>query len=161
MTAREVINRLRQEGWADRSGRGSRVFTKPGRDYISVPNLRGGMPSGTLRSIARVAGWAWPPPTVKERETLAHYSAIAERGDGRTWWITFPGRDGIVSAADGAGQIVFQAQDALASAAMYGGRLPPAIEDGAEPPADLSEFERPTMVVVIPFEHTTVAKAAA
>ena len=72
-----------------------------------------------------------------------------------------PGRDGIVSAADGAGQIVFQAQDALASAAMYGGRLPPAIEDGAKPPADLSEFERPTMVVVIPFEHTTVAKAAA
>ena len=41
------------------------------------------------------------------------------------------------------------------------GDLPLSIEDGAKPPADLSEFERPTMVVVIPFEHTTEAKAAA
>ena len=68
---------------------------------------------------------------------------------------------GSPSLADGAGQIVFQAQDALASAAMYGGRLPPAIEDGAKPPADLSEFEQPAIVMVIPFEHTTEAKAAA
>ena len=45
----------------------------------------------------------------------------------------FSGRDGIASAADDAGQIVVQAQGALASAAMDGGRLPPAIEDGATP----------------------------
>ncbi len=52
-----------------------------------------------------------------------------------------------------------QAQDALASGVMYGGRLPPAIEDGAKPPTDLSDFEAPTMVVVIPFAPAA-AKAA-
>ena len=82
---------------------------------------------------------------------MAHYYAIAERGNGGTWWITFPGRDGITSATDDAGQIVAQARDALASSAMYGGRLPLSIEDGATPPPDLSDFEDPTMVVVIPF----------
>lgn len=83
---------------------------------------------------------------------MAHYYAVAERGQDRTWWISFPDRDGIISAADDAGQIVAQAQDALASAAMDGnGGLPRSIEDGAKPPADLSEFEQPTMVVVIPF----------
>ena len=86
----------------------------------------------------------------KEGQML-HYYAIAERGSRTTWWISFPGRDGITSAADDAGQIVVQAQDALASAAMYGRRLPPAIEDGATPPTDLSEFDQPAMVVVIPF----------
>jgi hypothetical protein len=85
---------------------------------------------------------------------MAHYYAIAERGSGNTWWTSFPGRDGIISAADDAGQIVAQVQDALASAAMYGGRLPPAIEDGAKPPTDLSEFEAPAMVVVIPFARS-------
>jgi hypothetical protein len=39
--------------------------------------------------------------------------------------------------------------------------LPRSIEDGAKPPADLSGFEPPTIVVVIPFEHATEAKAAA
>lgn len=58
---------------------------------------------------------------------MMHYYAIAERGQGRTWWISFPGRDGITSAAEDAGDIVAQAQDALASAAMYGGRLPLAV----------------------------------
>jgi hypothetical protein len=37
----------------------------------------------------------------------------------------------------------------------------PSIEDGAKPPADLSAFAQPTIVVVIPFEHATEAKAAA
>jgi hypothetical protein len=32
---------------------------------------------------------------------------------------------------------------------------------GARPPSDLSAFEQPTIVVVIPFEHATEAKAAA
>jgi hypothetical protein len=90
---------------------------------------------------------------------MLHYYAIAERGSGTTLWISFPGRDGITSAADDAGQIVAHAQDALASAAMYGGRLPPTTEDGALPPTDLSDYEQPTMVVVIPF--MPVAKEAA
>jgi hypothetical protein len=49
-------------------------------------------------------------------------------------------------------QIVALAQDALVSALMYPpGDPPPSIEDGATPPPDLSEFEAPAMVVVIPF----------
>ena len=39
------------------------------------------------------------------------------------------------------------------------GDLPLSIEDGATPPVDLSEYENP-LVVVIPFEPATVAKAA-
>jgi hypothetical protein len=90
-----------------------------------------------------------------------NYIAIAEASDdGKTWWISFPGRDGIISAADDAGQIVQQAQDALASAAMHGGRLPPSIEDGAAPPDDLSELRSSAMIVVIPFV-ASVARAAA
>jgi predicted RNase H-like HicB family nuclease len=53
---------------------------------------------------------------VGKEGTMLHYYAIAERGSGTTWWISFPGRDGITSVADDAGQIVAQAQDALASA---------------------------------------------
>jgi hypothetical protein len=83
---------------------------------------------------------------------MQHYYAIAEAGDDGSWWISFPGRDGIISAAYDARQLVAQAQDALGSAAMYGGRLPPAIEDGALPSTDLSNFRAPAMVVVIPFE---------
>ncbi len=82
---------------------------------------------------------------------MPHHYAIAEAGEGDGWWITFPGRDGIVSAADDARQIVAQACDALELAAMHGGRLPLSIEDGAKPPSDLSEFQAPAMVVVIPF----------
>jgi hypothetical protein len=38
---------------------------------------------------------------------------------------------------------------------MYpsGNQMPLSIEDRAKPPADLSGFEQPTIVVVIPFEH--------
>ena len=92
---------------------------------------------------------------------MRHYYAIAERGNGRTWWLSFPGLPGVFSAADDAGQIVAQATDALDTAVDSGLALPRSIEDGAKPPADLSEFEQPTIVVVIPFEHATEAKAAA
>jgi len=71
---------------------------------------------------------------------MQRYYAIAEPGDDGSWWISFPDRDGIISAADDAKQIVAQAQDALESTAMHGGRLSPAIEDGALLPNDLSDF---------------------
>jgi hypothetical protein len=92
---------------------------------------------------------------------MQHYYAIAERSDGRTWWISFPGGTAY-SAADDAADIVAQAQDALASLVMYPPvtGMPPAIEDGAPVP-DLSGFEQPAFVVVIPFARTEEAKAAA
>ena len=62
MTAREVINRLRREGWAERAGKGSHaIFRKPGQRDVSVPRHPGDMKPGVLRSIAREAGWEWPP----------------------------------------------------------------------------------------------------
>jgi predicted RNA binding protein YcfA (HicA-like mRNA interferase family) len=61
MTAREVMQRLRSEGWAERPGRGSpTTFRKDGRTVI-VSNHPGDIPAGTLRSIARAAGWRRPP----------------------------------------------------------------------------------------------------
>jgi predicted RNA binding protein YcfA (HicA-like mRNA interferase family) len=56
------MNRLRREGWAERSGKGAHVvFSKPRRPNISVPNHRGDLKPGLLRSITRAAGWEWPP----------------------------------------------------------------------------------------------------
>jgi hypothetical protein len=95
---------------------------------------------------------------------MVHYYVIAERGQGRTWWLSFPGGPGIFSAADDAADIPAQARDALETVLMAPpGKLPRSIEDGATPPtaADLADFEQPTIVVVIPFEATAEAKAAA
>jgi predicted RNA binding protein YcfA (HicA-like mRNA interferase family) len=61
LTAREVMNRLRQEGWAEHPGKGSHVkFTKDGR-MVVVPNHRSDLKTGLLRAIHRDAGWPWPP----------------------------------------------------------------------------------------------------
>ena len=91
---------------------------------------------------------------------MPHYYAVAERHDGETsWWISFPGLDGVTSGTDDAGQIVAQAQDALASTLMWGGALPTSIEDGATPPQDLSGYDNP-LVVVIPFSPAAAKEAA-
>ena len=62
MTAREVMQRLRREGWAEQPGKGSHViFSRRGRKDIPVPRHGGDLPTGTLRAIARDVGWEWPP----------------------------------------------------------------------------------------------------
>lgn len=61
MTARAVMNRLRREGWAERPGRGSHVVFLKARRVVVVPNHRGDIKPGTLRSICRGAGWEYPP----------------------------------------------------------------------------------------------------
>ena len=91
---------------------------------------------------------------------MQHYYAIAERGREGGWFLTFPGGTGY-SFAESAEQIVGQAQDWLATAATGGGDLPHSIEAGARPPPDLSDFEPPVMVVVIPFETEAEAREAA
>lgn len=54
---REVIKRLRKEGWSELSGKGShRIFRKDGMT-ISVPTSKKELPLGTYRSIAKKAGW--------------------------------------------------------------------------------------------------------
>ena len=91
---------------------------------------------------------------------MQHFYAVAEPDDAGGFWVSFPDGPGITSAAVNVAQIVAQAQDALASAAMYPpGDLPRSIEQGAQPPADLSGYDQP-LVVVIPFATPTVAKAA-
>ena len=91
---------------------------------------------------------------------MRHYYAVAERGREGGWFLTFPGGAGY-SFAEEAEQIVQQGQDWLATTATGDGDLPRSIEDGARPPTDLSDFESPVMVVVIPFEAEAEAREAA
>ena len=61
MTPREAIARLTREGWIVRPGKGSHlIFTRGDRKTV-VSNHRGDIPTGTLRSICRQAGWTFPP----------------------------------------------------------------------------------------------------
>lgn len=61
LTPREVMNRLRREGWTERSGKGSHmVFTRESR-MVVVSNHKGDIKPGTLRSICRGANWDYPP----------------------------------------------------------------------------------------------------
>ena len=54
---REVIARLRREGWRERPGKGShRVFSKGGVT-VSVPTSSKELRLGTYRRIAKDAGW--------------------------------------------------------------------------------------------------------
>lgn len=54
---REVIKRLRKEGWQERSGKGShQVFKKDGVT-ISVPTSSKELADGTFKKIKRDAGW--------------------------------------------------------------------------------------------------------
>jgi hypothetical protein len=89
---------------------------------------------------------------------MQHYYAIAERGRGGGWVLTFPGSAGR-SFAENVDQIVQQAQVWLASAGMHGGTLPCSIEDGAMPPTNLAEYQHP-LVVVIQFEPVPTEQVA-
>lgn len=61
MTSREVIAKLKADGWELVHVRGShqqfKHSTKPGR--VTVPHPKKDLPKGTLRSIYRQAGWEW------------------------------------------------------------------------------------------------------
>jgi hypothetical protein len=93
---------------------------------------------------------------------MTHYYAIAERGQGKTWWISFPHGPGIYSAADDAGENRCPGAGRPGFGGdVSGGDLPRSMDAGARPPADLLEFEPPVMVVVIPFEAVAEAKEAA
>jgi predicted RNase H-like HicB family nuclease len=90
---------------------------------------------------------------------MGHYIAIAEPADdGKTWWISFPGLDGVTSAADGPRQIATQARDALTSAVEAGAPLPLAIEDGAIPHYDIADYQNP-LVVLVPYAPPVSAAA--
>lgn len=91
---------------------------------------------------------------------MRNFIAIAEPSDdGKTWWISFPGLPGVMSAADRPEQIVPQAQDALASAIEAGATLPCAIEDGGIPPYDLGEYHNP-LVLLVPYSAPVAVTVA-
>lgn len=58
---RRLIKRLQAEGWTLHHVKGSHhQFKHPRRpDKITVPHPRKDLPTGTLRSIFRQAGWEW------------------------------------------------------------------------------------------------------
>ncbi len=54
---KEVVKRLKKEGWQERRGKGSHlVFVKPGKT-VTVPTSKKEIPIGTYRNIAKSAGW--------------------------------------------------------------------------------------------------------
>lgn len=62
MKPREVVSRLTSEGWTvKRKGPGDHVQyghpTKPGRVTVDMGARE--IPTGTLRSVFRQAGWDW------------------------------------------------------------------------------------------------------
>jgi predicted RNA binding protein YcfA (HicA-like mRNA interferase family) len=63
MSSREVIARLKADGWELVHIRGShhqyKHPTRAGR--VTVPHPKKDLPKGTLRSIYRQAGWPWKP----------------------------------------------------------------------------------------------------
>ncbi len=62
MTARDVAARLAREGWVSRPGKGSHsVWKKAGYAIVVLPNHRGDLAPGTLRSICAAAGWDYNP----------------------------------------------------------------------------------------------------
>jgi predicted RNA binding protein YcfA (HicA-like mRNA interferase family) len=58
MDSREIVRRLKQDGWYEAAHVGShkqfKHATKPGR--VTVPSRRKDVPVGTLRSIEKQAG---------------------------------------------------------------------------------------------------------
>ena len=63
VSSREVIKRLKSEGWFLVKTRGShhhfKHADKPGK--VTVPHPKKDLTTPTLKSIFRQAGWTWPP----------------------------------------------------------------------------------------------------
>jgi predicted RNA binding protein YcfA (HicA-like mRNA interferase family) len=61
MDSRQIITRLKQDGWVLIHIRGShhqfKHPDKPGR--VTIPHPKRDLPVGTLRSIYKQAGWSW------------------------------------------------------------------------------------------------------
>jgi predicted RNA binding protein YcfA (HicA-like mRNA interferase family) len=59
--SRDVISRLKAEGWEQAGGKGDHVkFKHPElAGHVVVPHPRKDLPIGTLRNIYRQAGWKW------------------------------------------------------------------------------------------------------
>lgn len=54
---REIIKRLRKEGWEEEHGKGSHVIFRKDGTTISLPTSRKEQKLGTYRAISKLAGW--------------------------------------------------------------------------------------------------------
>lgn len=54
---KEVIKRLKREGWEERRGKGSHLVFKKDGNLITVPTSKKELSIGTYRNIAKMAGW--------------------------------------------------------------------------------------------------------
>lgn len=54
---REVLKRLRKEGWTEASGKGSHKVFRKGGVTVVIPTSKREIPLGTYRSIAKTVGW--------------------------------------------------------------------------------------------------------
>ena len=54
---KEIVRRLRKEGWEEESGKGSHAIFRRDGVTISVPMSRREQKLGTYRDIAKKAGW--------------------------------------------------------------------------------------------------------
>ena len=155
MTSREVMSRLRREGWTERPGKGSHVVFRKAGQVVVVPQPgRYQARNFALELPRRRVGI--PAATMSETDLKNDIAIAGPSDDGKTWWISFPGLPGVTSAADRPERIVAQAQDALASAVEAGIVPPPAIEDGVVPPSDLSDYDNP-LVVLVPYDMPATA----
>ncbi|MDR0775411.1 MAG: type II toxin-antitoxin system HicA family toxin [Azonexus sp.] len=61
MDSRDVISRLKREGWEQVHVAGSHHKFKHPRIHgiVTVPHPKKDLPIGTLHNIYRQAGWAW------------------------------------------------------------------------------------------------------
>lgn len=58
MSSKEIIGRLKKEGWEHFSTTGSHtVWRKKGMKILVVPHPRKDFPMGTFKSICKTAGW--------------------------------------------------------------------------------------------------------
>jgi len=62
MSSREVIKRLKADGWVHVRTKGShRQFKHPEKPgLVTVPHPKKDFPAATLRAIAKQAGWSKP-----------------------------------------------------------------------------------------------------
>jgi len=63
MKSREIIKRLKKDGWVLVHIRGSHhQFKHPEKDgRVTVPHPKKDLPKGTVRSILKQANLEWPP----------------------------------------------------------------------------------------------------
>jgi len=55
--SKKIVKRLEAEGWEHVSTKGSHAKFRKGGKTVIVPHPKKDLPTGTARSIAKMAGW--------------------------------------------------------------------------------------------------------